>query len=357
MKKTALFTALIAAAGVATTAQAAPTVYGKIDTSLNFDLDATDTKGKESTQMDLMSNATRIGVKGDVAINDDFKGIYKIELNGNLYNDESGANGISVGTRYLGLAGSFGEVKAGRFDTPMKEAKKDVDLAHNVAGFESDNEVTGSKIVQYTTPNLGGVTAALALVPRAGIAVNVTSVGGKQVITPIDGRNENGDIGVSASVAFEQDGIYVAAAYDTGVSKTYAQPVVAVIGATETDMDKVKSMGARLVAQLNMIENLQLGFMYDTYKADASKDPTNNTILASASYSIGSITPRGQITYVSHDSSNKETKMNLLLGADFAVAENVTAYTDFGYMSTDPGTSGSKKVNQKAIDLGVEYKF
>lgn len=331
MKKTALFTALIAAAGVASTAQAAPTVYGKVDGSLQVDLNHKNNKGEEKVKLDLQSNNAKFGLKGDEALNNGMKAIYKLEVKGYLVNstyDKTGAEDetlkyFEAGDRYIGLTGDMGEVKVGVFNSPIKEAKKDADLSHNIIGIDGANEVKGTRTVQYTTPDLGGVKAAFAIIPHADTT-----------------KGENGDFDFSASVAFEQDGIYVAAGFDNGLRGKYVQAANA-----------KKTTGIRLATQINVIENVQLGGVIDSMKVKDGKEVM--AILASASFDMDGIKPRAQVVYSDTKDTSKTT--GLLLGADYALGENVTAYTDFGYTNTKPEKGDS--TNSSKIDLGLEVAF
>lgn len=327
MKKTALFTALIAAAGVATTAQAAPTVYGKVDASLQADLNHIDTKGKETTSLDLQSNNAKFGVKGSEKLSNGMKAIYKLEVKGYLVQQSKSKtlNEFAAGDRFIGIDGGAGELKIGVFDSPTKAAKKDADLAHNVGGISEANELKGTRTVQYTTPDLGGVKAAIAVIPHA----KANAAG-----------SENGDMDISASVAFEQDGIYVAAAFDNGLRGDYVQAANA-----------KKTTGIRLATQLNMIENLQIGGVFDSAKVKDGAEVM--AVLASVKYDIDTISPRAQVTYQKVKDVNTVT--GLLLGADYALGENVTAYTDLGYSSDKPESGDA--VNSTKIDVGLEVAF
>lgn len=351
MKKTALFTALIAAAGMASTAtQAAPTVYGEVGASLQVDL-AKDKPNETNTTTDLKSRKARIGVKGDQPIDDGMKAVYKIELNGNLVQltgfkpklDATGnpviVNGkpviedtendaVKVGTRYMGLETGFGTVLFGKMATPMDDATNDVDVSNNIGGFDSSNTGSRGKNIKYTSPDFSGIKVGVSLLPHAG----VDAKGAK-----------NGSFGISGAVSYDNDGIYVALGYETGASSSYY----------EAEGAKQPS-GMRLVTQLNMIENLQLGLMYDMH--NPNDDESDTTILGSVSYEMGSITPRFQVTHLSHKEA-KDTKLTLLAGVDYAIAEKVSAYSDFAYASMDSGVSGSKAETEMQFDFGLKVKF
>lgn len=338
MKKTALFTALIAAAGVAsTTAQAAPTLYGEVGASLQVDL-AKDKPNETNTIMDLKSRKARIGVKGDQPIDDGMKAVYKVELDGDFIRldvdkttgKDANNDTVKLGGRYMGLEGGFGTVLiGGKLGTAMDDTVNDVNVANKLVGFDSSNSGSRGKHIKYTSPNFSGIKVGVSLLPHAA--------------KDDKGKDKNGSFGFSGAVSYEQNGIYAAFAFESGASSRYF----------ETKNAK-QPTGMRVVGKLTMIENLQLGLIYDKYTLDKFE---NNTILASASYSLGSITPRFQVISVSHDSNNKATAMGVLVGANYKIADKVGAYSDFGYTSKDSGASGSKADNTMQLDFGLKVKF
>src|SRR5690606_10717469 len=64
--------------GLSISAVAGPTLYGKANISLNKH-DAEDTTGTTEDNWQLNSNASRLGVKGDVELEDGLKAIYQLE--------------------------------------------------------------------------------------------------------------------------------------------------------------------------------------------------------------------------------------------------------------------------------------
>ena len=142
--------ALIALAACApVTAMAAPTLYGKANVS--YQNAASDTDFKDSNYVDLdeshtelVSNASRIGIKGEEEISDNLKAIYKAEFevaydDGDKAKDtksdtDKDTNIFSQRNIYVGLKGNWGSIIAGKFDTPLKTAQKKVDLFSDLEG-------------------------------------------------------------------------------------------------------------------------------------------------------------------------------------------------------------------------------
>ncbi len=94
-------------------------VYGKI----NVTLQNSDEAAEE--QAELKSNSSRIGVKGELALNAGLKAIYQLEWGVNL-DSESDDDNITPRNQFVGLEGAFGKIKVGRHDTALKEATQRV---------------------------------------------------------------------------------------------------------------------------------------------------------------------------------------------------------------------------------------
>ncbi len=93
-------------------------LYGKAHVSL--DRSDADASG-ESGQTGVSDNSSRIGFRGDHAINRGTTLLWQYEQNVSLTGGN--ADGAEFGTRnsFLGLAGSLGEVRVGHHDTPSKK--------------------------------------------------------------------------------------------------------------------------------------------------------------------------------------------------------------------------------------------
>lgn len=161
----------ILAAQIGATQAAEVQVYGKTNTSVNtYDNEYFGTNQKSNQQ--LNSNASRVGVKGDLNINEDLKAVYKLEyqlylddgssddINGNSTN----SNTIRARNNYGGLSSkTWGQIVAGKNDTPFKLIQNsDLDRFNDLDQGDMQNYLVGedrvNNMVMYSTPLLKGWT-------------------------------------------------------------------------------------------------------------------------------------------------------------------------------------------------------
>lgn len=201
------------------------TVYGKA--FLTFDQMSTDKAGASSQQR-VNTNASRFGVKGSEDLGDGLKGIYQFEVemdadgSGNSVTTTATGTGTPAAATYtstptpsgmgksrnsgLGLEGSFGKVILGIWDTPFKVAHNKIELFDNttswsaikVIGFNAgtDYNTRQKNMIQYWSPKMGGFQVAAMYSPDEA----QTTTANKNI--------------VSLSGTYDQDDIYVAAAYE-----------------------------------------------------------------------------------------------------------------------------------------------
>ncbi len=157
MKKSLL--ALLIASVIPAAAFADVVVYGKA----NVAIQNADEAALDDNRIELVSNASRIGLKGGEEINSSLKIIYQFEYQTEVDDGTNGSQTIAQRNIYLGLQGSAGTIMGGHFDTPTKVAQEKIDLFNDLEGdithiFKGENRV--SNIVQYTSPSFGGGFAA-----------------------------------------------------------------------------------------------------------------------------------------------------------------------------------------------------
>jgi len=291
-------------AGVAMPAVAQPTIYGKINASLQ-----SASEGDESTT-ELVSNASRIGVKGSIELDNGMEAIYQAEYETFVDDGEKADNEtFSQRNIFFGIKGDFGLVKAGKFDTPLKTAQKKVDLFNDLEG-DIKNLLTvhdnrSDNIVSYTTPSLGAVKGTVAYVAK---------------------EDENVDDGVSVLVNYEQDGLYLAAAFDQNVEAE--------------DVDVL-----RLVAQYNL-DNLQLGAIYETTDSDALAEDVD-VVFFSVKYKIDKFALKAQYGQTDFQLDGE----SLSLGVDYKLAKKVKLFTYYTQLESDSGTDNDY------LGVGAELKF
>ena len=294
------------------------TIYGKVNVSVvNADTGSTD-------QWKLNSNASRLGVKGKTEIADGLYAVYKAEFE--IAVDDGDTKGQTFNQRNImaGIRGGFGTVWAGKHDSPTKLAQNKIDLFNDLEGdikntFEGENRV--SNIVAYTSPNINGFATTVAMIPGEGVDVDG------------DGNDDTGlTDGISYSVSYTKDNLYIAVAGDQ-------------------DVDSQDLM--RIVAQYK-IDALKLGVMYQQNEDNlGTKDESG--LFVSAAYKLDSKTTlKAQYGSIEDDADgDKEDTMSL--GADYKLAKGTKLYVF--YTDNTDSSVGEADTDATAYGLGMEHKF
>lgn len=323
MKKSLL--ALLIASVIPAAAFADVVVYGKANLSVQNADEA------EESKLELVSNASRIGVKGGEEISSGLKAIYQFEYQTEVDDGAGGSSNQTFTQRniFVGLQGSGGTIIGGNFDTPVKTAQEKIDLFNDLEGdinYLVDGETRSKNIIQYTTPMSWGA-----------FAVNVAGVAAE---------NNALDDGVAASVTYTTPALYLALAAEQDVS---AQT-----------MDILRLVGRYTVGAV------QLGALFEQSSVSAaaagtSVDLDSDAWLVSAKYNATDkfalkaqygdagmdVTASGVVVDAGGDS--------LSLGADYLLSKNTTL---FGYYTQETAEVDSDEVvDDNWIGVGVDLKF
>lgn len=279
--------------------------YGKGNVSLQ----SADENGNSVSE--VVSNASRVGLKGSEALRDDFTAIYQAEFEVQFDDGEKGDNEETFSQRniYIGLKTIGGTIIAGKFDTPLKKAQKKIDLFNDLEG-DIKNIITPhdnrtSNTVMYSTPSsLGPFKVSAALVAS---------------------EDEDRNNGASLALAFDDNGFYVAGAYDQDV-----------------EGDGIDVL--RLVTQYNW-SNWQFGALWE--EADTDSESTDGWLL-SAAFKIKDFTLKGQ---VGESDIVEQGGENLSLGADYKLTDKVKLFSYYTIKESNEGTDADY------LGIGAEVKF
>ena len=135
---------------ISSTAMGMPKIYGKLNLSIDYD-----GGNGASTNSDLISNASRVGMKGDFEINDKLTGIYQLEYQVDVANNSSST--FKTRNSFLGITGNFGTIRLGTYDTPLKRAGLKADLFNDLRGDIKNitaGENRNSSFLGYESPEL-----------------------------------------------------------------------------------------------------------------------------------------------------------------------------------------------------------
>ncbi len=341
MKKTliALAVAGVVAAPAAFAATSNVDVYGKLHMSVSL----FDDQPAGTSDVQVSSNASRIGFKGSEDLGGGLAAIWQIESGVNL--DEQNG-GVANRNSFVGLKGGFGSVLLGNHDTPLKLVGRAVDLfgdtmadSRNVMGGGSDARARNT--VAYLSPSFSGLSFAGAYstdFPGAAVAAGDT-----------DNRT-----------------VYnLSATYKNG-------PLFAGLGFGDGDGHEAAGMGAqwRVAAGFDM-GNLKFVGQYDRLKDD-------NTILPLAmvgdydawmlgvGYTMGAMVFKAN--YMDGDFDNTAVDpQQWTIGVDYNLSKRTMAYALYangenvalgaGAGSSDQILSGVAGGDISAFSVGVVHNF
>ncbi|MCP5014297.1 MAG: porin [Ketobacter sp.] len=341
-----------------------PTVYGKVNVSYemvgwNVEIPSEDLD-LDSDNWQVISNASRVGVKGSENITDDLKAIYQIEWGVNI---DSGTD-MSQRDRFVGLSGGFGTVKVGKFDSPLKKAQGKVDLFNDLSGdirYVIVGENRLSNVIQYSTAGMGGVQFNIALQPGEEYDLDLPDQDAKD--GPADA--------FSTSVTFEQDGLYGAIAYDSEVGSSIKNPaldeLLSLLDSDDAD-DLEDGFGGlstrfdtlRLVGQYKM-DAFQFGLIYQM--AENSDEDVDGVSLEQDGYVLSAgFTAGSNLFKVQYSASTTELEgveqdidvEALSLGVDHKLSKQTTAYAYYNTYSFEFSEFDSGKDN---LGVGIVHKF
>lgn len=328
MKKTLL--ALVMTSLLPAVAQADVVVYGKANVSVQStdeqDLSSANGNQADGSKVELLSNASRIGVKGGESVNSSLKIIYQFEYQTEVDDGTNGSQTIAQRNIYLGLQGTGGTLMGGHFDTPTKVAQEKVDLFNDLEGDITaifKGEIRASNIVQYVTPTFGG--------GFAGTVAYVTEEN--------DGTTKKtGETGagVSASFGYTSSAFYVGVAMDQDVEAE--------------GVDLVRLVGRYTVGAFQFG---LLGENYDNGVIDESG------ALASAMWNIND---KWAVKTQYGDSDVRWIDGEALsIGADYKMTKSATVYGYLTSVENGEANAAAPTVDKYRDDtyagVGMDYKF
>ena len=361
---------LLLAAAVTTlslsAAQAAPTLYGK----LNVSVDSYD-NGKD-TVTELNSNNSRLGVKGEEKLTEQLSAVYKAEWEVDV---DGGDEVFKKRDIFAGLKwANLGNLKAGIMDTPFKDAGtgyRDVfnDYAHadikemmygeerieNVIGIETDPKL------------LGGLVFALQTQQGESTSDTTKYVDGKRdslgdgLSTSLSYANK--DIGFEGVIAgnFKSVGDFAA----VGISNA---PADAIRVGGSFDLGKIGAPGLSVgamwqTAEISDYSNIKPFTVTPAYAGDYNK-VEENAWLISATYKLANTpwTLKAQYQQADTDyavlggASGDSSVDQWGIGADYKLNSQTKLFANAVQREWD---NSPKKGNadESVYGLGMEIKF
>ena len=287
-----------------------PTVYGKLWISV----ESQDTAS--GTEVDMVSNASRLGIKGSMDFGEGIEAIYQAEyeidpVDGTA--DESKDRTFKQRNSFVGLKGSVGTIFLGKHDTATKKSQKKIDLFNDLAGdikniLQGENRM--SDLVGYTTPKINGFSATF------------NAIKGTEGL----GDDSIGD-STSTSISYDSENFYIALAFDS----------------------ELKGYDSRRLTLQIPFNRSQLGIMFqDSEKLSTGVEEDGYVI--SFSQKVGD---KGTLKFQQAESDMKlDSGKQFSFGYDYKLSSKAKAFFFF----TD--LSGDNRSKEKEITgIGFEYKF
>lgn len=322
--KRKLLPLLIAGMGFAaagTASAGAPTVYGKVNVTLQkFDMEEIDGGAvvEERDDWQMRSNASRLGVKGDFDISESLKAVYKLEYEISV-DTGTNSNSREFAARNIvgGFQGAWGTLLAGRHDTPLKLIQEKVDRFNDLQIADIANYMVGEyrrdNMVMYTTPSWGGFAVTAAFAPGEGA-------------TGPDGKTDDG-IADTSSIALAYGAgtnLYMALAHEQNMAANSA--------AGSSDI-------TRLVAE-GVLGPVKIGALYQM-----AEQHDNQDALSGVASSIGEF------------GSNFEDQDAWMLSGEWAITKEIVAKAQYGYSESTPLVAGLDDAEASMIAVGLDYKL
>ncbi|MCP5175721.1 MAG: porin [Moraxellaceae bacterium] len=358
----------VAAAVIAPVANAAPKVYGKINVTTENIKDDT----KEQGRWEVLSNASRFGVKGEDELTATISAVYGVEWEVSA----DGNSGTDMGqrNRFVGLKfQDIGTVKWGRYDSYTKLSQGEIDQFNDLSA-DMGKVMAGENRLN----NVIGFESAKLM---DAIQVNLMVLPGEQTTAKGTACNncQNGLAdGKSLSVIYnnEEMGLYAALAFDKDISSKFNAVSSGAVGgaaaSANTDITRLvgsydlKDTGLTVSALYQMAERSDV----ETINGVANVKPKETAVLVSAAYKLPVEGLKGKVQYAKNttkfgDSMIKDVDVGQMsLGLDYKLSSKAKVfcyYTVLDYKnSNNPTVAASGKDDNwsvKNFGLGVEHKF
>ena len=287
-----------------------PTVYGKLWISIESQNTAS------GTEVDMVSNASRLGIKGSMDFGEGIEAIYQAEYEVDPVDgtaDESKDRTFKQRNSFVGLKGSMGTIFLGKHDTATKRSQKKIDLFNDLAGdikniLQGENRM--SDLVGYTTPKMNGFSATF------------NAIKGTEGL----GEDSIGD-STSTSLSYDSENIYIALAFDSEL-KGYDS--------------------TRLTLQIPFSRS-QLGIMFQESEKLSTGEEEDGYVI-SFSQKVGN---KGTLKFQQTESDMKlDSGKQFSFGYDYKLSSKAKVF----YFFTD--LNGNQDSKEKEIHgAGFEYKF
>jgi predicted porin len=316
-------------------------VYGIINIAIE-DTDGENTGGKDDTvSPGVVDNYSRIGFKGSEDLGGGLKALWQVETQ--LSSGPDAGKGVGNTSTwanrntFIGLAGGFGTVLAGRHDTPYKLGTASLDIfadtigdynlgrTDNVQLISKDHDARSGSAIAYISPTWSGFHFAVAVVAA-------DQAGGVKDDKTMDA--------LSATAVYANGPLFASLSYqDLGDA-----------AGGDADNEAIK------VGVSYTFGDLTIGGVYETIDTgDAKAD--RDSWLANVKYNMGPMVLKAQYGQVDQDvkGGSSQDQDAWAIGLDYNLSKRTTAYIVYA-----AGDDDNDKTNGGDIagwNIGMKHSF
>lgn len=319
-------------------AQAGVEVYGQARASVDFTSNNDPTPTNSDSAIAVSSNASRLGFKGDEDLGNGLSVLWQIEQGVAL------DTGVAFSPRqtFVGLAGGFGTVLAGKLDTPDKVASGPLDIfADTRADFNAlvGGDVRADNVIAYISPDLGGAKILAAYIP---------STSNDNLIQTQD---QNDQSAISLAGTYSNGPVYAALAYES-ISAT-----------SSSGNDDATDM--KLGGSFNFGQGTTVGALFEQIDSGVVGTDSYNVWHINVAHAIGNTTLKAAYSNADETTSGADNAATQFsLGVSQALTKNTEVYALYTSVSNDPnsarGPNGVGAVageDASAFSIGINHKF
>ncbi|HGI8347906.1 TPA: porin [Neisseria meningitidis] len=332
------------------------------------------TKGKSRIRTKINDFGSFIGFKGSEDLGEGLKAVWQLEQDVSV----AGGGATQWGNResFIGLAGEFGTLRAGRVANQFDDASQAIDpwdsnndVASQLGIFKRHDDMPVS--VRYDSPDFSGFSGSVQFVPAQN---------SKSAYTPAYVAVENGVVKKVAAVVGKpgSDVYYAGLNYKNGgFAGNYAFKYAkhANVGRDAFELfllgsgsDQAKGTDPLKNHQVHRLTggyeegglNLALAAQLDlSENADKTKNSTTE-IAATASYRFGNAVPRISYAHgfdlIERGKKGENTSYDqIIAGVDYDFSKRTSAIVSGAWLKRNTGIGNYTQIN--AASVGLRHKF
>ena len=343
---------------ISSTATGMPKIYGKLNVSIDYD-----GGNGASTSSDLISNSSRVGMKGDFEINDKLTGIYQLEYQVDVANNSSST--FKTRNSFLGITGNFGTIRLGTYDTPIKRAGLKADLFNDLRGDIKNitaGENRNSSFLGYDSPELTkGLSLHLGVSKGAYYETSLCALAGTIVArTTVNGLGvgfvtscQSGPVIVGGIPSFiSVDSLPSQTSFGKNISFSLVYDIEVIQFALASEQKSAFGFDHNRLGMMIPAGPTTIGFIYTTTKS--SRQYSNGHDYDAYTFSISGKVAEGKGT-VKFQYSSSDALVGLeqiQLGYDHKLSDSFKVFTYHTNRSVD-----ASNADHAYTGIGLEFKF